>query len=282
MFRHSCKARLSLPPSRISSILKSHQSSSLELVKTSNSSSITAWLNTAFPAFEAIRYWHTRHAILHSTLSTQARRLPSSARSTQSLQITASTSPENKEKNTKSKDRMSYLPVSLILPSYSVSFKAEQDRSRRVKCDEIHPVCKNCQKHYVSCTYPVPIEKPKHCTSQKAIKLHPLVPKGRPAEPTPSLQGHEMRAGPRFTDAIEARYFVYYCEGISSQIGVRSGTSCGTSSSRRWGARCRSSGVLSLLSALCRSLSPSDRRRILTTHTHSRNTCAPSRECGGR
>ncbi|PMD51098.1 uncharacterized protein K444DRAFT_620259 [Hyaloscypha bicolor E] len=28
-----------------------------------------------------------------------------------------------------------------------------------------------------------------------------------------------MRAGPRFADAIEARYFVYYCEGISSQIG---------------------------------------------------------------
>ncbi|KAH8762910.1 hypothetical protein F5882DRAFT_365036 [Hyaloscypha sp. PMI_1271] len=92
-------------------------------------------------------------------------------------------------------------------------------RSRRVKCDETHPICKNCQKFYISCTYPVPIEKPKHRTSRKAIKLHPLIPKGCPTEPTPSLQGYEVRAGPRFTDAVEARYFVYYCEGISSQIG---------------------------------------------------------------
>jgi hypothetical protein len=69
-----------------------------------------------------------------------------------------------RRKKHQSKDRMVYLPVSLIPPSYSLSFTVEQERSRHVKCDETHPVCKNCQKFYVSCTYPVPIEKPKHPT----------------------------------------------------------------------------------------------------------------------
>ncbi|PMD33656.1 hypothetical protein L207DRAFT_589213 [Hyaloscypha variabilis F] len=90
-------------------------------------------------------------------------------------------------------------------------------RSRRVKCDETHPTCRKCQKIHVPCTYALPIIKPRSRARQACIALPPLVAKDFPK---PSLPlGRHVKAGPRFTDEHEARYFVYYCEGISKKIG---------------------------------------------------------------
>jgi Fungal Zn(2)-Cys(6) binuclear cluster domain len=92
-------------------------------------------------------------------------------------------------------------------------------RARRVKCDETHPACKRCQKLHVCCSYPVAIEKPKQGTTHRSVNLHTLIPKANLCRPAFSLSKSEVRAGPRFTDEMEARYFLYYCEEVSIQIG---------------------------------------------------------------
>ncbi|KAE9367042.1 hypothetical protein N431DRAFT_429799 [Stipitochalara longipes BDJ] len=93
-------------------------------------------------------------------------------------------------------------------------------RARRVKCDETHPTCNKCQKFKVTCTYALSIEKSNYRVRQTASKFQPLVPKKLSQLSSSEVCiGKEVRAGPRFTDKNEARYFVYYCEGISKKIG---------------------------------------------------------------
>ena len=71
-----------------------------------------------------------------------------------------------------------------------------------------------------------------------------------------------MRAGPRFTDEHEARYFVYYCDGISQKIG-------GPFNSKLWAHLVPQAGegtpfigrAVIALGALSLSLSPSPQER---------------------
>ncbi|MCJ1284509.1 hypothetical protein MMC26_003842 [Xylographa opegraphella] len=49
-------------------------------------------------------------------------------------------------------------------------------RSRRVKCDETHPVCKRCAKGSRDCNYPEPLSASKSTSGSKSSQTHDTIP----------------------------------------------------------------------------------------------------------
>jgi hypothetical protein len=154
-FPHSCRARLSLPP--LSNLINPQvwNWSKCPIIHPSRPGS-----RPSSRLLKAIRYWHTRHASLHSTLSTQACRLggfPSSARSTQSFQIPASTAPKNKEEKTP-KVKTGYFTCRLALFHPLIHSLSQLNRKDPVVSNATKPT--PSARIAKSFTFPVPTQYP--------------------------------------------------------------------------------------------------------------------------
>jgi hypothetical protein len=89
-------------------------------------------------------------------------------------------------------------------------------RTRRVKCDEAKPNCKRCENFGVRCNGYQEFSKTVKTLSRTKPKVgnRILIPKSEGHIPSPKA----IHTGPRFVENQEYRYFLYYCQEISSQL----------------------------------------------------------------